>query len=278
MLKAHEVAPDTFVIPTPHEVPGRGLLFVNSIVIRGEEPVLIDTTQPVSRDAWTNMVFELVDPKAVRWIFLTHDDRDHSGNVMQALSMCPNATLVTNFIGVGKLGYEMQIPIERVRFMNDGESFDIGDRTLVAVRPPLFDAPGTRGVYDAKTGVYFAADAFGASVPHECERVDDVPFDVWLEGFNWFNRANHSWHELADPIRVDMEIDKLRALEPEVIVSGHGPTAIGRSRQMFDLIARIPRMKKLPEVTQRDLEEMLTGGANAAPPPPDGGAEEGAPA
>jgi hypothetical protein len=101
---------------------------------------------------------------------------------------------------------------------------------------------------------------------------------VWLEGFNWFNRANHSWHELADPIRVDMEIDKLRALEPEVIVSGHGPTAIGRSRQLFDLIARIPRMKKLPEVTQRDLEEMLTGGANAAPPPPDGGAEEGAPA
>ena len=50
MLKAHEVAPDTFVIPTPHEVPGRGLLFVNSMVIRGEEPVLIDTTQPVSRE------------------------------------------------------------------------------------------------------------------------------------------------------------------------------------------------------------------------------------
>ena len=33
------------------------------MVIRGQEPVLIDTTQPVSRESWLSMVFELVDPK-----------------------------------------------------------------------------------------------------------------------------------------------------------------------------------------------------------------------
>ena len=51
-------------------------------------------------------------------------------------------------------------PLDRCRFLRDRESIDAGDRTLLAVRPPLFDNPTTRGLFDSTTGVYWSVDTF----------------------------------------------------------------------------------------------------------------------
>ena len=69
----------------------------------------------------------------------------------------------------------MELPLERMRWVNPGESFDAGDRRLVAVRPPIFDAPTTRGLFDAKTGVYWAVDTFASLLPGHVTEVDDAP-------------------------------------------------------------------------------------------------------
>src|SRR5688500_17335532 len=73
------VADETFVIPMPFEIPGFGILYINSMVIRGQEPILVETSAPIARDDYLQAAFSLVDPKDVRWIFFSHDDRDHSG-------------------------------------------------------------------------------------------------------------------------------------------------------------------------------------------------------
>jgi hypothetical protein len=46
--------------------------------------------------------------------------------------------------------------VDRVRWVRDGESFQAGDRTLVAVCPPFFDNPTTRGLLDTTTRVYWS--------------------------------------------------------------------------------------------------------------------------
>ncbi len=48
------------------------------------------------------------------------------------------------------------MPFDRVRWVRDGESFQAGDRTLVAVCPPFFDNPTTRGLLDTTTRVYWS--------------------------------------------------------------------------------------------------------------------------
>ena len=221
-----QVADETFVIPAQLPIPGVGNLYVNASVIRGREPVLVDTGAPIFRTDFLEAAFSLVDPEDVRWIFLTHDDRDHSGNLMPVLEACRNARLVTNFVGVGRMTEEWDLPLPRAYFLNDGESFTVDDRTLVAVRPPYFDSPATLGLWDSRTGVYFSADSFGAVVPETAEEVGDVPPDAYEFGFNWFNRANHPWHALSDPAKVDAVISRIRALEPRLIVSTHGPAAV----------------------------------------------------
>ena len=57
-----------------------------------------------------------------------------------------------------------EIPMDRVYFLNPGESIDVGDRLLTAVKPPTFDNPATTGLYDGKSRAYFSSDSFGAVV------------------------------------------------------------------------------------------------------------------
>ena len=56
-------------------------------------------------------------------------------------------------------------PLDRCRWVMDGDSLDIGDRTLQALRPPVFDSPTTRGLFDPTTGVYWAVDTFATPLP-----------------------------------------------------------------------------------------------------------------
>jgi flavorubredoxin len=47
-----------------------------------------------------------IDPADVRWIWLTHPDRDHTGGLYDLLEAAPQARVVTTFLGVGILSTE----------------------------------------------------------------------------------------------------------------------------------------------------------------------------
>jgi len=44
-----------------------------------------------------------IDPADVRWIWLTHPDRDHTGGLYDLLEAAPQASEVTTFLGAGIL-------------------------------------------------------------------------------------------------------------------------------------------------------------------------------
>ena len=83
------VAPETFLIPNLAPAGDGLFLPVNSMVIRGEEPVVVDTGAPVHRELWLEKVFSVVEPEDVRWIFLSHDDGDHTGGSSTPSSCAP---------------------------------------------------------------------------------------------------------------------------------------------------------------------------------------------
>jgi flavorubredoxin len=132
-----KIADETWVIHQVQDATGEPLqVFLNSMVIRGAEPVIVDTGTPANRTQWLEDVFALVEPEDVRWIFLSHDDVDHTGNLDEALAACPNATLVCNWAMVERHSNCFDFPLRRCRWVMHGESFDVGDRTLQAIRPP----------------------------------------------------------------------------------------------------------------------------------------------
>ena len=80
------------------------------MVIRGEQPIIVDTGTPLHRELWLEKVFSLVEPADVRWIFLSHDDGDHTGSLHDVLEQCPNATLVANFFITERQSVETPLP------------------------------------------------------------------------------------------------------------------------------------------------------------------------
>ena len=141
-LPPKKVAPGTFLIQDIQHALGAPLsVYLNSAVIQGAEPVIVDTGSARNRDQWLQDVFGLVEPEDVRWVFLTHDDSDHTGNLSQVMDACPNATLVCSWTLVERFSNAYEFPLRRCRWLNDGESLDAGDRTLVALRPPVYDPP-----------------------------------------------------------------------------------------------------------------------------------------
>jgi flavorubredoxin len=252
-MQTYQVADESFVLSAPLPIPGVGVLPINAAVIRAKEPVLLDTSAPIHRSAYLAAVSALLDPRDVRWIFLTHDDRDHSGNLLQVLELCPNARLITTFAGLGRMSEEWQLPPHRVLLLNDGEQFEAGDRSFVAVRPPVFDAPGTRGLFDTKTRVYFSVDAFGAPVEKICADSSEVPAELYESNLLWFNRVNHPWHELIDASKFEAQVDRIRRLHAETIVSGHGPVVHGRSDEVCALLSRVAHLEAVPLPSQKDL-------------------------
>ena len=80
------LAPDTFLITNMAPAGPGEYLPVNSLLIRGDEPVIVDTGAPIHRELWRDQVFDLVAPEDVRWVFLSHDDGDHTGALHEALA------------------------------------------------------------------------------------------------------------------------------------------------------------------------------------------------
>jgi flavorubredoxin len=263
-----EVAPETFLIRAVQFSLGRSLSTNhNSLVIRAAEPVVVDTGMVTDRTQWFDDVFSLVEPHDLRWIYLTHDDDDHAGNLAEAIERCPNATIVMSWAAMGRTCAAFGIPRERVRAVDDGETFDVGDRTLRAVRPPVYDSAYTRGLLDLETRVYHAADAFCAPMPAEpVDRVDEIPVRMWEQGMAMFHHYSLCpWVSIVDQSRFTAEVKKLADLDIDLIVGAH--TAVIPASSMaraFELLAGLP--SATPPPLSHDGADLVAGHRDGGAP------------
>jgi hypothetical protein len=223
-----KIAADTYLIRQLH---GEGIapqaVYLNSMIILGSQPTIVDTGTVNNREAWLKDVFSLVDPKDVRWVFISHDDHDHVGNLAEVMALCPNATLVSSWFQVERLGGDLALPLDRMRWVSDGESFDAGDRVFAAIRPPLYDSPTTRGLFDSKTGVYWASDCFATPVTQAMDDISTMHPEEWRQGFQLFNVANSPWVQIVDATKFNCGVARLADLGITAIGAGHTPAILG---------------------------------------------------
>ena len=252
------VAPETFLIPNLAPA-GEGMyLPVNSLLIRGREPIVVDTGAPIHREHWLEQVFGLVDPADIRWIFLSHEDGDHVGGLDTVLEAAPQATLVMNFFSTERRALETPVPIERSIWREPGQSFDAGDRRLHLILPPIFDGPATRGLFDEKTGVLWAVDTFAAATTGAVHRVEDIPKELYDETFMLFNSMVSPWHQWLDPKRYDQHVDAVEALAPSAVASAHGAVLTGNAiHDAFDRVRTLAGAPRLAPPGQELLDEIL---------------------
>jgi flavorubredoxin len=260
-----KIADDTFVIHQVQEALGQPFfIYINSAVILGREPMIIDTGTPANREQWLQDAFALVEPEDVRWIFLSHDDVDHSGNLDEVMTACPNATLVCTWATVERHTNAFDFPLPRCRWIADGESLDIGDRTLQALRPPVYDSPTTRGLFDPTTGVYWAVDTFATPLLDPGMAVGDLDHEFWYEGLSLFALGAVSpWLSMVDPDKYGRFVDRVQGLDITTIASCHSPVIEGPFiERAFDRIRQLPALDPPMLPDQSVLDQIIAATAN----------------
>ena len=257
-LEPTRIANETYLIHDhAGDHQGPVVVALNSMVIRGAEPIVVDTGMAENREQFLADVFSLVEPRDIRWLFISHDDVDHTGNLNALMEAAPNATLVINWFMTERMGASLDVSPLRQRWVGDGEVIDVGDRKLLTVRPPIFDSPTTRGLFDTTTGVYWSSDSFAAPMLTPVRNVADINADFWSEGMMTFNQYISPWITVTDEAKFGAAVDRVEALGASSIVGCHTPL-IGRDHIDRALAAtrRSPFATVMPQPEQAMLEQI----------------------
>jgi len=258
MTTTYRATPDIHVLASSAPIPGLGLVPINAFVLEGSEPILVDTGAGVEAPGFRKALESVIDPSDLRWLWLTHTDFDHIGSLQALLTDHPRLTVVTTFLGVGIMGLVNPLPLDRVRFVNPGEAVSLGNRPVVAMKPPVFDNPSTTGFYDRRSGALFSSDCFGALLPSIPQSALDIPERDLRDGQVFWATVDSPWLHKADRSKLGAELDAIRQAAPSMILSSHLPAApAALVDRMLAALAAAPDAQPFVGPDQAAFEKML---------------------
>jgi flavorubredoxin len=190
---------------------------------------------------------------------LTHPDPDHVGSLQDILDVAPEAWLITTFLGFGILSLFMELPPTRAYFLNPGEALDIGDRRLHCIKPPIFDNPATTALYDDKSEILFSSDCFGALMQEPADNAAAIAAEKRREGQIRWATIDAPWLHKVEPSKLAAELDEIRALRPEIVLSSHLPPAYGMIDELVATEAGAASAPRFVGPNQAAFEAMLMG-------------------
>jgi glyoxylase-like metal-dependent hydrolase (beta-lactamase superfamily II) len=238
MLDSRALGDSWHLLPSFMPVPGMGALAVNSFLLGGEQPMLVDTGLGALGDAFLFTLDHLVGLDDLQWIWISHLDADHTGNLERLLSAAPNARVLTSFLGMGKMNLA-GLDVSRVELLMPGTPFNIGDRSLIPIRPVYYDAPETLGFFDDRSGALFAVDSFGALLPGCAETFNEITDATLLEGLASWSAIDAPWLCDVAQQRFGQKLASIADLSPKHLLTAHLPPVGENIHPLLDHMRRV---------------------------------------
>jgi len=256
LLDPRIVATDTTSFTAYFPLPGIGILPINAFLIKAQQAVLVDTGLASMGKQFRDHLYKQIDPADIKWIWITHADPDHVGNLKDILNDTPNARIVTSYMGMGKMGL-LGIPLDRVYLINPGQYLDVGDRKLLATSPPTYDAPETCGLFDTKHNTLFSADSFGALMQEPVETAEAINSEALREGCISWATIDAPWLNKIDQARFNDSLSDISKLNATTILSSHLPPAQGINNKLLSYLKDATQAPRFTGPDQAVLEKMM---------------------
>jgi flavorubredoxin len=186
----------------------------NSFIVTGsEKTALIDTVDPSVREEMF-MNLKKLGIKNIDYVICNHAEQDHSGSIPYVLHAHPEAKLVTNEKCGNMLKDHLGISAEKMMIIKEGDTLDLGGKTLEFIMTPWVHWPETQSTFLREEGVLFSCDFFGAHMA-----IPDI-----LKGKHFYIPAKRYYAEIMAPFRnnVRTNLAKVEALNVKIIAPSHG--------------------------------------------------------
>ncbi len=198
------------LIPLP-----RGTSF-NSYLVKGQEKTaLIDSVGPGFTEELIGKISALTELAELDYVVMNHAEPDHS-LALGAVIKAGRATLLTTEKGAPMAARFGGVPEDRIKTIKEGETIDLGGKTLRFIESPWLHWPETMFTYLEENKLLFSCDFFGAHVADGIYD-DDVPEIIGL--------AKSYFGEIMMPMRVFCKkgLEKIAKLDISLIAPSHGP-------------------------------------------------------
>jgi flavorubredoxin len=168
---------DCFVWPPRPGQPPEHVYNSTYLVHGTERSLLVDTGHPndweVVEPLLDGLVARGVPP--VEWIFPTHAEVTHAGNLERLLAKYPAARACADIRDLHLLFPDY---VDRFTNVGIGDSVDLGERRFVFVEAVFRDLAATLWGYDEGQGVLFSGDGLGFGHVHEAEQCGKVAEEI----------------------------------------------------------------------------------------------------
>ncbi|MCD8096306.1 MAG: FprA family A-type flavoprotein [Ruminococcus sp.] len=202
----------------------------NSYVVFDEKIVVMDTVDKAFCDEWLEKLEESLDGKKPDYLVVSHMEPDHSANIVEFCRAYPDAVIVGNsktfmmaerFFGSGFSKNRLVV--------KDGETLNLGSRTLKFIFAPMVHWPEVMVTYDDKDKLLFSADGFGKF--GACEDINSA------DESGWADEARRYYIGIVGKYGVQVQalLKKAAALDIEKICPLHGPVLSGNLSFYLDL-------------------------------------------
>ncbi|MBC7108766.1 MAG: FprA family A-type flavoprotein [Methanomassiliicoccales archaeon] len=189
----------------------------NAYLIRGgKNNALIDTVNPGFEDHLAAKIQSVVDFDSIAYVVMNHAEPDHAGGIPYVMRYTKKAKLVATEKGAKAAQVYYGVPSERIVIVKEGDTIDLGGKTLRFIDAPWLHWPETMFTYLVENKVLFPCDFFGMHTAFGFwdDEVDQLP-----------SLAKRYFGEIMMPFRkmAQKAIEKIEKLEIDVIAPSHGP-------------------------------------------------------
>ncbi len=221
-MKARQIVPDVYLlgavdwdrrlfdalIPLPD-----GTSYNAYFVQGGDKCALIDTVDP---DKWATLASQLDELPAPDYLVVHHVEQDHSGATPMVLERYPDVTIVCNDRAKGMLVDHLHVDEARLQVVADGETIDLGGKTLQFVFTPWVHWPETMSTWLAEDQILFSCDFFGSHL---------ATSDLFADRHEVYDGAKRYYAEIMMPFapQVLKNVDKVTQFPIRYIGPSHGP-------------------------------------------------------
>jgi flavorubredoxin len=185
----------------------------NSYVILDEKICVLDTVDKRKTDEWFANLENVLDGKAPDYLVINHLEPDHASNIKALADKYPDMKLVGNAKTFNMLPQFFDIDLtDRTVTVKEGDSLNLGERTLSFYMAPMVHWPEVMVTYESKEKVLFSADGFGK-------------FGALDTDEDWACEARRYYFNICGKYGVQVQalLKKAAKLDIEKICPLHGP-------------------------------------------------------
>jgi flavorubredoxin len=189
----------------------------NCYFVQGtRKKALIDSVDPSMRHILIERLRSL-NLETLDYVVANHIEQDHSGCIPDILEMYPMAKAVTSAQGKILMMDLLAVSEDRIQVVKDGETLDLGGKTLQFISFPWVHWPETILTWLPEDKILFPCDLFGSHLASSDLFVSDEA--AILLG------AKRYYAEIMMPFRkiIEANLEKVQKLGADMIAPSHGP-------------------------------------------------------